>query len=78
MARPCGGGARSCGGVGTSPVRSGPPPEALQQWSWEWPQEAGLALELVDERDLTDPAVAAALVVLADELHYAAPGLGAR
>ena len=40
---------------------------------WERARDA---VELVDDRSLTDPAVAADLVVIADELHYAAADLG--
>jgi RES domain len=40
---------------------------------WE---RARNAVELVDDRALTDPAVAADLLVIADELHYAVGDLG--
>jgi hypothetical protein len=40
-----------------------------------WERAAG-AVELVDDRGLTDPAVAADLLVIADELHYAAGDVG--
>jgi len=40
---------------------------------WERARDA---VELVDDRDLRDPAVAADLLVIADELHYAVGDLG--
>ncbi|MFL6137612.1 MAG: RES domain-containing protein [Frankiaceae bacterium] len=40
---------------------------------WERARDA---VELVDDRSLADPAVAADLLVIADELHYAAGDLG--
>jgi hypothetical protein len=40
---------------------------------WERARDA---VELVDDRALTDPAVAADLLVIADELHYAAGDIG--
>ena len=40
---------------------------------WE---RARYAVDLVDDRALTDPAVAADLLVIADELHYAAGEIG--